>query len=85
MVRAARNIRRSMGIRPSTQTGKHLHWFFYDASIISQITTYVRNFQYCSEFDNRDSHTAMVYSDAVAHAYGARTRSIAEGSTVTNA
>ena len=27
----------------------------------------------------------MVYSDAVAHAYGARTRSIAEGSTVTNA
>lgn len=75
-----------MGIRPSTQTGKHLHWFFYDASIISQIYKHMFvNFQYCSEFDNRDSHTAMVYSDAVAHAYGARTRSIAEGSTVTNA
>ena len=76
----------SMGIRPSTQTGKHLHWFFYDASIISQIYKHMFvNFQYCSEFDNRDSHTAMVYSYAVAHAYGARTRSIAEGSTVTNA
>ena len=75
-----------MGIRPSTQTGKHLHWFFYDASIISQIYKHMFvNFQYCSEFDNRDSRTAMVYSDAVAHAYGARTRSIAEGSTVTNA
>ena len=75
-----------MGIRPSTQTGKHLHWFFYDASIISQIYKHMFvNFQYCNEFDNRDSHTAMVYSDAVAHAYGARTRSIAEGSTVTNA